>query len=100
MSKCDSTLPPSHARFQDKAAESLSQLQNLLEDGKEKALRMPSPYGGRLNNIETFLLAVGAINIFLKFCMQIRSYQCHKCLSHSYNHNSTSGPLGPRRIVN
>ena len=94
------SLPPSQARFQDKAAESLSQLQYLLEDGKEKALHMPGPYGGRLNNLETFLLAVGAINICLKFCVQIRSYQCHKCLSHSYNLNSTSGPLGPHRIVN
>ena len=27
---------------------------------KQSVLRMPGPYGGGLNNIETFLLAVGA----------------------------------------
>ena len=36
---------------------------------------MPGPYGGGLNNIETFLLARGAINALLKFCVQIRIYQ-------------------------
>ena len=27
-------------------------------------------------------------------------YQCNTCSSHSYNPNSTSGPLGPRQIGN
>ena len=33
-------------------------------------------------------------------CANLRKYQCYICSSHSYNHNLTSGPLGPRQIVN
>ena len=30
----------------------------------------------------------------------LRNYQCYIRSSHSYNHYLTSGPLGPRQIVN
>ena len=65
-SKCDTTLPPSLADMVSSFKTWLLSLQYVTRSAegwarkKQSVLRMPGPYGGGLNNIETFLLAIGA----------------------------------------
>ena len=73
MSKCDTTLPPSLAGMVSSFKTWLWSLQSVTRSAegwarkKQSVLRMPGPYGGRLNNIKTFLLAVGAKMLYRNF---------------------------------
>ena len=55
-SKCDITLPPSLAGTVSTRLQSVTRSASGWARKKQRVLRMPGPYGGGLNDIETFLL--------------------------------------------